>query len=76
MSEQDFDGSGEPRPQAKGVNHLETPLRYLHVTHRASSAASSAGKCATYDKSQVVSPKIKLCVCVCVCVCVCERAIS
>ena len=25
ISEQDFDYSGEPGPQAKGVNHLETP---------------------------------------------------
>ena len=29
MSEQDFDNSGELEPQAKGVNHLETPLRQL-----------------------------------------------
>ena len=39
ISESDFDNSGEPGPQAKGVNHLETPLRQLHVTHRASSCA-------------------------------------
>ena len=35
----DFDNSGEPGPHAKGVNHLETPLRQLHATHRASSCA-------------------------------------
>ena len=39
----DFDNSGEPGPQAKGVNHLETPLRHLHVTHRASSCAKRCG---------------------------------
>ena len=39
ISESDFDNSGEPGPQAEGVNHLETPLRQLHVTHRASSCA-------------------------------------
>ena len=27
----DFDNSGEPGPQAKEVNHLETPLRQLNV---------------------------------------------
>ena len=39
ISEPDFDNSGEPGPQAQGVNHLESPLRQLHVTHRASSCA-------------------------------------
>ena len=39
MSELDFVNSGEPGPQAEGVNHLETALRQLHVTHRASSCA-------------------------------------
>ena len=38
----DFDNSGQPR-QAKGVNHLETPLRQLHVTHRAFSCARRGG---------------------------------
>ena len=41
-SKSDFDNSGEPGPQAKGVNHLETPLRQLQVTHRASSCAKRA----------------------------------
>ena len=39
ISESDFDNSGEPGPQAKGVNHLETPLRQLNITHRACSCA-------------------------------------
>ena len=39
----DFDNSGEPGPQAKGVNHLEVPLRQLHVTHRTSSCAKQGG---------------------------------
>ena len=43
MSETDFDSSGEPGPQAKGVYHLETPFRQLHVTHRASSCAKRGG---------------------------------
>ena len=43
ISESDFDKSGEPGPQAAGVNHLETPLRQLHVTHRASSCAQRGG---------------------------------
>ena len=43
ISISDFDNSGEPGPQAKGVNHLETPLRQLHVTHRASSCAKRGG---------------------------------
>ena len=43
ISESDFDNSGEPGPQAEGVNHLETPLRQLHVTHRASSCAERGG---------------------------------
>ena len=32
ISRLDFDNSGEPGPQAKGVTHLETPLRQLHAT--------------------------------------------
>ena len=43
ISIQDFDNSGEPGPQAKGVNHLETPLGQLHITHRASSCAKRGG---------------------------------
>ena len=43
MSEQDFDNSGEPGPQAKGVNHVETPHRQLHAAHRASSCAQQGG---------------------------------
>ena len=43
ISIKDFDNSGELGPQAKGVNHLETPLRQLHVTHRASSCAKRGG---------------------------------
>ena len=43
ISESDFDNSGEPGPQAEAVNHLETPLRQLHVTHRASSCAKRGG---------------------------------
>ena len=43
ISRLDFDNSGEPGPQAKGVNHLETPLRQLHATHRASSCAKRGG---------------------------------
>ena len=43
ISIQDFDNSEEPGPQAKGVNHLETLLRQLHVTHRASSCAKRSG---------------------------------
>ena len=39
ISESDFGNSGERGPQAEGVNHLETPLRQLHITHRASSCA-------------------------------------
>ena len=42
-SESYFESSGEAGPQAKGVNHLETPLRQLHVTHRASSCAKRGG---------------------------------
>ena len=37
------DHSREPGPQAKGVNHLETPLRQLHATDRASSCAERGG---------------------------------
>ena len=44
ISESEFDNnSGEPGAQAKGVNHLETPLRQLHATHRASSCAKRGG---------------------------------
>ena len=43
ISKSDFDNSGEPGPQAEGVNHLETPLRQLQVTHRASSCAKRGG---------------------------------
>ena len=43
ISKLDFDNSGEPGPQAKVVNHLETPLRQLHATHRASSCAKRVG---------------------------------
>ena len=43
ISELDLDNSGEPGPQAKGVNHLETPLRQLHVTDRSSSCAKRGG---------------------------------
>ena len=41
----DFDNlnSREPGPQAKGVHQLETSLRQLHVTHRASSCAKRGG---------------------------------
>ena len=39
ISQSDCYNSGEPGPQAEGVNHLETPLRQLQVTHRASSCA-------------------------------------
>ena len=43
ISKLDFDNSGDPGPQVKGVNHLETPLRQLHVTHRAFSCAKRGG---------------------------------
>ena len=43
ISKLDLDNSGEPGPQAKGVNHLETPLRQLHATDRASSCAKRGG---------------------------------
>ena len=43
ISKSDIDNSGEPGPQAEGVNHLETPLRQLQVTHRASSCAKRGG---------------------------------
>ena len=39
ISTWEFDNSGRPEPQSKGVNHLETPLRQLHITYRASSCA-------------------------------------
>ena len=46
IPEQDFDHdySGEPGPQAKGANNMGTPLRRLHVTHRASSCAKRGGQ--------------------------------
>lgn len=44
MSELEFDNSGEPRPQAKGMIHQETPLRQLHVAHRAFSCAKRGGR--------------------------------
>ena len=40
ISGYDCYNSGEPGSQAKGVNHLHTPLAQLHVTHRASSCAT------------------------------------
>ena len=40
---QDFDSSGEPGPQAKEIKHLKSPLRQLHVSHRASSCAERGG---------------------------------
>ena len=43
ISKSDSDSSGEPGPQAEGVNHLETPLRQLQVTHRTSSCAKRGG---------------------------------
>ena len=43
ISIQDFDDSGESGPQAGGLNHLETPLRQLLVTHGASSCAKRGG---------------------------------
>ena len=43
ISKSDFDNSGEAGPQAEGVNHLETPLRQLQVSHRASSCAKRGG---------------------------------
>ena len=43
ISEQDFDNSRCPGQQAKGANHLETPLRQVHVPHRASSCARRVG---------------------------------
>ena len=39
ISDADFDDCGQPGPQAKGRNHLETTLRQLHAAHRASSCA-------------------------------------
>ena len=39
-----FDISGQPGQKAKRVVHLETPLRQLHVTHRASSCAKRGGR--------------------------------
>ena len=43
ISEEDFDGSRELGQQAKGVNHLEIPLRQLRIIHRASSCAKRGG---------------------------------
>ena len=43
ISESDFDNSREPGPQAKGLNHLETPLRQLRIPHKASSCAKRGG---------------------------------
>ena len=46
ISESDFDNSGEPGPQDEGLgkpNHLETSLRQLHVSYRASSCAKRGG---------------------------------
>ena len=40
IPESDFDNSGEPGPQAEGVNQLEIPLRQLHVPDGASSCAN------------------------------------
>ena len=59
ISESDFDNSGEPGPQAEGVNHLETPLRQLHVTHRASSCSQRGGHvqlCSTPRGARGVEP--------------------
>ena len=39
IAKQDLNHSAELGPQAKGVSYLVTPLRRLHVTHRASSCA-------------------------------------
>ena len=39
----DFDNSGDPGPQAKAVNHVETPLRRLQENHRAPSCAERGG---------------------------------
>ena len=54
ISKSDFDNSGEPGPQAKGVNHLETPLRQLQVTHRASSCAKRGGHVQLCSKARGV----------------------
>ena len=43
ISESDFNNSGEPGTQAKGVNHPLTPLRQLHASHRASSCPMRGG---------------------------------
>ena len=43
ISDSDFDNSGEAGSQAEAVNHLETPLRQLLVTHRASSCDKRGG---------------------------------
>ena len=54
-SEQDDDNSGSrvPRPHAKGVNHLETPLRRLCVTHRVSYAKRGGHIYMTVFKAQL-----------------------
>ena len=38
ISIQDFDNSGEPGPQAKGVNHLETPVLAFTLAEECASA--------------------------------------
>ena len=50
--ESDFDTSGEPGPHAEGVNRLETPLRKLHVPHRASSCSQRGGHVQLCSKSR------------------------
>ena len=55
----DFDNSGLPG-QAKGVNHLETPLIQLHVTHRAFSCANRGGHvqlCLKPSRARRVEPE-------------------
>ena len=56
-----FDNSGDPGPQAKGVKHLETPLRHLHITHRASSCAKRGGRvqlCSKARGTRGIEPEI------------------
>ena len=50
ISESDFDNSGEPGSQAEGVNHLETSLTQLYITHRASSCAKRGGHLQLHSK--------------------------
>ena len=60
MSKSNFDNCGEPGPQAEGVNHQETPLRKLQVTHRASSCAKRGGHvqlCSKPRGARVIEPK-------------------